>query len=103
MDADEIDQPLLDQRHVLVRIDVELAHRDRRDAVLAQHGEVPVVLRRERVLEKEEPILIELLREPDRVHRRDPLVDVVQQLNLRAERRANVLEQLRHATDVCLG
>ncbi len=54
--------------------------------LLAEEREVAVVLRRERVFEEEEPVLLQLLRQPDRQDRRHPLVDVVQQLDLVAER-----------------
>ena len=49
-------------------------------------AELADVLRRERVFEEEELELLQLLRQPDRLDRRDPLVDVVQQLDLVAER-----------------
>ena len=56
--------------------------------------EVAVLLGRERVLEEEQAVLLELLAQLDRLVGRDALVDVVQQLDLVAELAAHVLEQL---------
>ena len=75
-----------DQRHPLGLVDEQLAHRDRDRRLLAQQREPADVLGREAVLEEEEPELLELLGQPDRLDRRDALVDVVQQLDLVAER-----------------
>ena len=94
MDADEIDQPILDERHVLVLRVEQLAHRERDAGLLAQQAEVIVVLRRERVLEEEQAIRLERLAQVDRLIQRDALVHVVQQLDLVAELRPHVLEEL---------
>src|SRR6478735_12270474 len=82
MDPDEIEEALLNQRHIFMDIDVELAHCDRCARVLAQKREVAVVFRREGVLQKKELELVEIAGEIDRLHRGDALVDIVQQLDL---------------------
>ena len=86
VDADEVDQAVADQRHVLVLVDEQLAHRDRDVLVCWRRMlEVADVLRGERVFEEEQLVLLQVLRELDRQDRRDALVDVVQQLDLVAE------------------
>ena len=85
VDADEVDQPLGDERHVFVLRVEQLAHRDRDARLLAQQPEVVVLLGRERVFEEEQAVRLERLAEVDRLVRRDPLVHVVQQLDLVAE------------------
>ena len=63
VDADEVDQAVADQRHVLVLVHEQLAHRDRDHALLAQDAEVVVVLRREEVFQEEQVELLQLLRQ----------------------------------------
>ena len=63
--------------------------------LLAQQPEVIVLLGRERILEEEQAIRLERLAQVDRLVQRDALVHVVQQLDLVAELRAQVLEELR--------
>src|SRR5919202_2093611 len=101
--ADEVDQPIADQRHVFGLIDEQLAHGDRHRRLLAQDAEVLDVFRRERVLQEEQPVRLEVARQLDRLDRRHKLVHVVQQLDLLAEPTAQVLEQARHDEAVRTG
>ena len=64
--------------------------------LLPDQLEVVLLLGRQRVLEEERAVLLQLLAQLHGLAGRDPLVDVVQQLDLVAELRAQVLEQLRH-------
>jgi hypothetical protein len=58
---------------------------------------VPNILRREGVFEEEEAKLLEVLGEAHRVDRRQPLVHVMEQLDLVPELFSQVLEELRDA------
>ena len=87
VDADEVDQPAGDQRQVfLLRVE-QLAHRDRHARLLPDEVEVVLLLGRQRVLDEERVVLLQLLAQADRLAGRDPLVDVVQQLDVVAEGR----------------
>ena len=77
----------------MLRIE-QLAHGDRRGALLPQEAEVVVLLGRERVFEEEGAILFQVLAELDRLAGRDPFVNVVEQLDVIAEVGPQVLEQL---------
>ncbi len=103
VNADEVDQPLGDQRQVLVDGVEQLAHRDRHARLLAQLPEPAVVLGRERVLEEEEVVGLERLAEVDRFVELHALVDIVQQLHLVAQVGAQVREQLRQHPHVTGG
>ena len=61
VDPDEVDQPLGDQRHVLLLGVEQLAHRQRDARLLADQPEVVLVLGRERILEEEQVVLLQLL------------------------------------------
>ena len=63
----------------------QLAHRDRRGALLPDLAEIGDVLGRKRVLDEEQLELFEILAELDGLIRSDSLVDVVQELNFVAE------------------
>ena len=56
VDADKVDEPVLDQRQVLRLIDEELAHRDRGGGLLPDQAEVLQLLRRQRILQEEHPV-----------------------------------------------
>ena len=93
VDADEIDQPIADERDVFGLIHEQLAHRDRNRRLLTQDAKVLDVFWRKRVFEKKELVGLEVAREPDRLDGWHPLVDVVEQLDLVAEVGAHALEQ----------
>jgi hypothetical protein len=98
--AEEVDQPPGHQRHPLVGVVEQLAHRNRRRRLLPQRGEVADVLRAQRVLEEEQVVRLQLAGQPDGQHRRHALVHVVQQLHRVAHLLAQVLEQPGHRADV---
>ena len=54
--ADEIDEPVLDQRQVLRLIDEELAHGDGGGGLLPDQAEVLQLLRRQRIFQEEHPV-----------------------------------------------
>ena len=58
---------------------------------------------RQRVLEEEQAVRLERLRQPDGLDRRQPLVDVVEQLQLGADGAADVVEQLGRSAGVAVG
>ena len=98
--ADIVDQLLLDQLlGVPDRIE-DLAHRQRRGGVLADQPEGRLVLGGRRVLQPEQAIGLQVLAEPPGLDRREAVVDVVQQMDVPAQRVARLLEQLGHEAHV---
>ena len=100
VDADEVDQPLGDQRHVFLLSVEQLAHRERNARLLADQPEVILLLGRQRVFQEEQMVLLQLLAQADRLAGRDPLVHVVEQLDLVAQRRS---AGARTAWEACAG
>ena len=78
VDADEVYQPVFDQRHVFVLRVEQFAHRQRRRGLLAQQPEMIVLFRRERVFEEEEAMPFDVFTELNRLRQRHTLVHVVQ-------------------------
>jgi hypothetical protein len=103
MDPDEVDEPVLDQGQVLTDVDIELAHRQRDRRLLPQQREVAVVFRRQRILEKEEAVGLQRAGHADRHDRRHPFVDIVEQLDLVAERETQMFEEGRDSPRVGAG
>ncbi len=64
--------------------------------MLADQAEAFFVLRPQRIFEKEEVIGLKLSRQARGLDRRQPLVDVMEQLDLIAQRHAQVLEKARN-------
>src|SRR5919107_5942727 len=79
MHADEVDQTLPDERHVLGLIHEQLAHSDGRGGALAHQPEVLRILGRERVLEEEQVVGFEFSGEAYGLYRREAAGDVVEQ------------------------
>src|ERR671919_2679698 len=84
MHADEIDQTLPDERHVLGLIHEQLAHGDGRSGALAQQPKVLRVLRREGVLEEEQVVGFEFSGEAYGLYRRYTPPGVVEKIDLLA-------------------
>ena len=82
--ADVVDQLLLDQLLAVPDRVEDLADRERGRGVLADQTEVGLVLGRHRVLQPERAVRLEVLAEPRRLDRRQPVVDVVQQVDVPA-------------------
>ena len=78
----------------------QLAHRQRRGALGADHAEPLDILRRQAVLQEEEPELLDILGELHGVDRAEPLVDVVEQLHFLADRAAHVRHHAQHVAHV---
>src|SRR5262245_21230343 len=78
VDADEVYQPVFDQRHVFVLRVEQFTHRQRSRGLLAQQTEVVVLFGWEWVLQEEEAMLFDVFAELNRLWQRHPLVDVVQ-------------------------
>ena len=90
--ADEIDQLVDDQRPPFQRMGEQFAHRKRRGGVLANHLEPLLVLRRQRVFQEEQPVGLKRLGQPHGVDRRQPFVNIVEQLGVEADRAAHMFE-----------
>src|SRR5262249_152383 len=97
---DKIDQAVRDQRDILMLGVEELSHRDRCGTLLPQEPEMIVLLRWERVFDKERAIRFQILAELDRLAGRNPLVDVLQKLGVVAQLGAEVFKQIRNLADV---
>jgi hypothetical protein len=95
-----VDQLLGDQRLPLMRAVEELSHRDGGCAVLPDLSEVPQVLRRKRVFQKEHAKWLRGLAELDCLVRCQALVHVVQQLDLLAEFAPANFEQLQRTPEL---
>ena len=100
MDADEVDQAILDHGDVLALADVQLAHGQGRAGLGPEQAVVLLVLRREHVLEEEQPVGLEVLGELDGHDRWHPLVNVVEQLDIVAQALPEGLEHPRHEAAV---
>src|SRR6266849_10126163 len=88
VDADEIDQPLRDQREPFVAIDEQLAHGERGCRLLAKNAKPAHVLGGEGILHEERTVGLDGLAEQAGLVGVRTLVDVVDQLNIEAELRA---------------
>ncbi len=98
--ADEVDEPPLDEE-LAVPDGVEyLAYRERRDGVAADELEAVRVVGRRRILQPEEPVRLQVARQTRRLHGRQPMMHVVQQLELAAVVGAQPLEELRHDVEI---
>src|SRR5205807_1614636 len=80
--ADEVDKLLGDERQALVFGMEELSHRDRCRGVLPDQPEALLVLGPERVFQEEKMERLQLLRKTGRLDRREPLMDVMEELDL---------------------
>ena len=90
---DVVDQLLADQLLAVVNRREHLAHRQRRRRVLPDQAEALLQLGRDRVLHPEQVIRLQLLAQPRRLDRRQPVVDVVQQVEVGPELAPRALEQ----------
>jgi hypothetical protein len=97
---DEVDQAVPDERHGLALADEQLPHRDRRAGLRSKEAQVLLVLRRNRVLQEEQPVGLEVLGELDGHDRGHPLVNVVEQLDVLAEARPELFEHPGHLATV---
>src|SRR6266545_823739 len=100
VDSDEVYQPVFDQRHVFMLRVEQFAHRQRRRGLLAQQPEMIVLFRRERVFEEEEAMPFDVFTELYRLCQSHALMHVVQQFNLLAEFRPQMIEQFGEHPDV---
>ena len=100
MHTNEVDELVHDQTSPLMRIVEQLAHRKGSSALLAHRSEPSDVLWRKHVLEEEESILLDVFRELHGVDWIEPLVYVVQQLDLGAELGPDVFDHCEHRARV---
>src|SRR5262249_35619332 len=100
VDAYEIDQAVLDQRHVFVLRVEQLAHGQRGRGLLPQDFEMFVFLGRERIFEEEEVMILYIFAELQRLRQRHALVNVVQKFDFIAEFRPQMVEQFGDYSDV---
>jgi hypothetical protein len=95
VDADEVDETVLDQGQILVDVDKELPHRNRHGRVLTHDPEVLALFWRQRVLQEEEPVGLQRLGQLDGRGGRQALVRVVAELDgLPCSKRRPLLRQL---------
>jgi hypothetical protein len=99
---DVVDQMFLDQ-HVAVEDGVEhLADRDRRGRVMADDAERLLQLRRHRILHPEQPVGLERLAERTGLDRCQPVVHVMQEVQVVAELTAQPVEHRGHEVEIAL-
>ena len=99
----EVDQPLLDQGLAVPDGGEDLADGQRRRGMLADGAEGGLVLGRDGVLQPEGTEGLEILAQPPGLDRRQPVVHVMQQVNVPAESLARGGEQLGHRLHVTFG
>ena len=80
-----------------------LAHRQRRGGVLADQAKTVLGFGGHRILHPEQPVGFEILAQPRRLDRCEPVVHVMQQMHIPAHGRAQRLEELRHMLQVARG
>ena len=95
-DADEVDEALANERHILNRVGEELTKRDGRRTLASKKSQVLRIFGRNRIFEEEEPVRLECFGQLNRIDRRDALVHVMQELDVLPEARAEVLEEPRN-------
>ncbi len=83
-----------------MRIIVEFIHGHRCACLLSYEAKVFVVLWREEIFDEEGFVLLDVLGETECVNRWKSFVDVVDQLDVSSNRRADVLEQVQHTVDI---
>ena len=83
--TDEVDQAPGDQRLPLVGIVEELTHRQRRRALAADRLEPTDILRRQSILQEEQPVLLDVLGELDGIDGVETFVDIVEQFHVIAK------------------
>ena len=81
----------------------QLAHRERRGGSVADPPEPVELVGRQSVLEEEQPVRLERLRQPDGLDRRQPLVDVVEKMQVGTDGSADMVEQLDCLAGVPIG
>src|SRR5918996_3888 len=83
--ANVVDQLFADQLRAIVNRIEDLTNGERRGGVLPNQSEARLLFRRCRILEPEQMIWLEALAEPSGFNRRQPVVDVVQQVDVVSE------------------
>jgi hypothetical protein len=85
VNADKVEQPLFDHRHILTGIIKKFAYGNRRAGLLTENPQVFDVLWSEYVLQKEKAVFLQLLGERDGLNGRYALVNVVEQFDIIAQ------------------
>src|SRR3954471_20267845 len=96
MDADKIDQAILDQHFPFGLIDEEFAHGDRDRGRFAHAFEPANVLRREWILKEEETELLQFFSQINGEDGLNALVDIVQEFEFVTDLGAQVIEEARN-------
>ena len=99
----KVNQPPADQRQPLAGLGEQLAGGDGRGRRGAQPFVPADLLKRQRVLKKEEPETLNIFRKAQRLHRIQPLVHVMQQLDTVAKGLAHVFQSAQRRTGVGAG
>src|SRR3954468_14206231 len=100
--ADIVDQLLLDQLLAVPDRIEDLADRERRRRMLSDQAEIGLILGRSRIFQPERLVGLEILAEPPGFDRRQPMMHVVEQVDVPAKRLARLLEQWRHRAQIFL-
>ena len=100
--ADVVDELFLDELLAVPDAVEDLAHREGRGGVRADRPESLLQLGRDGVFHPEEAIRLEGLAEPGGLDRREPVVDVVEQVGLGAQLRAQSREEPGNEVQVAL-
>src|SRR5260370_27976117 len=85
VDADEINQPLFDERHVFVLCVEQFAHGYGRARLLAQQAKIVVVFWREWVFQKKQAIRLKSLAQIDHLIQGHALVYVLEEFHVVAK------------------
>ena len=101
--AHKVDQLPGEQGKKLPAIGLQFAEADRDRRVLAQQAQAFDVLRMDRVFEKEQFVLLQGLRQPRRLNRIQPMVNVVDEQRFAAEGDAQMLEDGRKFLKISVG
>ena len=96
-DSDKVDQPVRYQAGPFDRMAKQFSHSDGSAALLPHHLEIAHLLRRQRVLDPKQTVLLQCLHQVDSLDGLDALVHIVDQFKIVAVYFSYVLEQLESA------
>src|SRR5262245_46061936 len=100
MNANEIDQPVGDQGNILMLRIEQLPHRYWSAALLANQTKMIVLLGRQRILDEVGSVPFKLLTEGYCLARTDPLMHIMQKLDIIAQFDSQVLEERWDQPDI---
>ena len=101
--ADEIDELLLDELLAIVNCVENFPDSERRSGMPANQPKTLLQFRRCWILKPERPVRLNVFTQPRGFNRSQPVVGIVQNVNLRTELLPQSCEKLRHKTQILLG